>query len=69
MLFGKILIAALGHVLPIRLTCVHIKPGVLDQLQVVGSLMFTCRCPPRVSGRCSSLGWVVMAYLAMLVHG
>ena len=33
------------------------------------SLIFTCHCLPRVSGRCSGLGWVVMACLAMLVHG
>ena len=46
-----------------------IKPGVLGLLHVVGSLMFTCHCLLHVSGRYSSLDWVVMVCPATLAHG
>ena len=60
LLFGQILITALGHAHSTRLDCVHIKLGVPGLLHVVGSIIFNCHCLLHVSDRYSSLDWVVM---------
>ncbi len=65
----KILITALGRVHHSRLGCVQIGHGVLALFRVVRNPMLTCHCLLLASGKCLSLGWVVMACLGILGPG
>ncbi len=69
MLSGKILITVLGPVHHSRPVCVHIGHGVLALFRVVRNPMLTCHCLLLASGKCLSLGWVVMACLGTLGLG